>query len=416
MTMPELNMEEALIVNRTAVFFFIPLLIVLASWSFAVHAEPVPLDRISHVHGIAVDPDKPSRLYLATHKGLFAATADGFAERVSTLNADFMSFAAVPGNPRKYYASGHPPEGGNLGVMMSEDAGTTWRHISDGVGGPVDFHALTVSHTDPNVLYGVYNGIQLSRDGGVTWERTGEAPEKLFGLAASAVNADTLYAATVKGLLKSQDRGRTWKAAYLLQRPTTMVQVTPAGRVYAFVYGTGLIASREPGFAWETVARDFQDRFLMDMAVHPGDPNRLFALADTSAVMISRNGGRTWYSFEGSDEATPDAIRAGAGLFSENCQECHGVRGVGERPKDPYAKDEFGFVAPPLNDDAHAWHHPDRQLMDMILNGSPRNQRMVAWKEVLSRGDAESLVVYIKSLWNFRSLACQGARHMKCMR
>ena len=52
----------------------------------------------------------------------------------------------------------------------------------------------------------------------------------------------------------------------------------------------------------------------------------------------------------------------------------------------------------------------------MILNGSSRNERMIAWKETLSRDDAEYLVAYIKSLWSFRSLACQGGRHMACMR
>ena len=80
------------------------------------------------------------------------------------------------------------------------------------------------------------------------------------------------------------------------------------------------------------------------------------------------------------------------------------------------AIDEYGFVAPALNDDAHAWHHPDRQLIEMILNGSSRNQRMIAWKATLSRENAENLVAYIKNLWSFRSLACQGGRHMKCMR
>jgi mono/diheme cytochrome c family protein len=91
------------------------------------------------------------------------------------------------------------------------------------------------------------------------------------------------------------------------------------------------------------------------------------------------------------------------------------VRGVGENPEDMHAKDEFGFVAPPMDDSAHAWHHADFDLVKTILDGSPRNRRMAPWRESLSRDDAEDLVAYIKSLWNFRSLACQGARHMRCM-
>ncbi len=392
------------------------LLMAIAGVSFAANAEPVPLDRIKHIHGIAVDPVQPSRLLLATHHGVFAATSDGFATRISTLDADLMSLAVDPRNARKFYASGHPAGGGNLGVMASDDGGVTWRHISDGVGGPVDFHALAVSPIDPNLLYGVYKGLQVSRDGGFNWNRVGKAPEKLFALAASAIDANTLYAATMAGLSVSRDGGQSWAAEASIRRPATMVRVTPQGRLFVFVYGTGLITAAESQLTWKTIARDFQDRVLMALVADPHDQDRFYARTDTGALMTSRDGGGTWTSFEGSERATAQAIRAGARLFAENCQQCHGVQGVGERPEDPAAKDAYGFVAPALNDDAHAWHHPDRQLINMILNGSSRNERMIAWKAALSREDAENLVAYIKSLWNFRSLACQGGRHMLCMR
>lgn len=386
--------------------------------SFAAQAEPVPLDRIEHIHGIAVDPDQPSGLRLATHRGVFAAAPDGMARKISQLDADFMSLAVDPRNPRKFYASGHPAGGGNLGVMASEDGGVTWRHLSDGADGPVDFHALAVSPIDSDVLYGVYQGgLQVSRDGGATWQKTGaKIADKLFALAASASDADTLYAATMKGLLVSRDGGESWQSTSFDRRPATMVKVTPQGQIYVFVYGTGLIAAEESRLSWKTLARDFEDRAMMGLVIDPRDRDRLYALIDTGGVMTSRDGGVTWTSFEGSDKATPRAIREGQRLFAENCQQCHGVQGIGERPDDPYAKDEYGFVAPALNDDAHAWHHADRQIVDMILNGSSRNERMIAWKETLSRENAEHLVAYIKSLWSFRSLACQGGRHMKCMR
>ncbi|MEE8188137.1 MAG: c-type cytochrome [Kiloniellales bacterium] len=401
---------------KPAKIFWVGLFVALFGASGTANAEPVPLDGINHVHGIALDPDEPSRVLLATHYGLFAATSDGFATRVSTLNADFMSFAVDPRNPRKFYASGHPAKGGNLGVMTSDDGGVTWRHISDGIDGPVDFHALTVSPVDPNVLYGVYKGLQVSRDGGNTWNRVGKAPEKLFALAASAKDANILYAATMKGLQVSRDGGQNWAFASFIRRPATMVHVTPQGRLFVFVYKTGLIAMEEAQLDFKVIARDFQDRVLRGLAVDPRNKDRIYGFADTGAVMTSRDGGRTWTSFEGSERATAQAIAAGERLFAENCRQCHGVQGVGERPEDPYAKDEYGFVAPALNDDAHGWHHPDRQLIDMILNGSSRNERMAAWKTVLSREDAENLVTYIKSLWSFRSLACQGGRHMMCMR
>ena len=78
-----------------------------------------------------------------------------------------------------YFASGHPADGGNLGVIRSSDGGAGWELLDPGVGGPVDFHQLDVSKSDPSVLYGVYGTLQVSRDGGETWLAVAEAPPGL---------------------------------------------------------------------------------------------------------------------------------------------------------------------------------------------------------------------------------------------
>lgn len=134
---------------------------------------------------------------MATHYGMYAAAPDGKARQVSTTSEDFMGFTAVPGNREILFASGHPALGGNLGFIASEDGGASWTQVSEGAGGPVDFHALTVSAADPQVLYGYFHGIQISTDGGKTWAKAGPAPEKLIDLAASATDANTLYAGTI---------------------------------------------------------------------------------------------------------------------------------------------------------------------------------------------------------------------------
>lgn len=385
--------------------------------SLPAQAEPLPMDRLGPIRGIVLDPSGGrGSVLMATRFGVLAGGPDGIALPVSSLNAPTTALTADPRNAKRLFASGQSKKAGNLGVRASVDGGRTWKKIADGMGGPVVFKALAVSPKNSGRLYGAGKDLQVSRDGGATWKRVGPLPARLFSIAVSSINDDTLYAATMKGLLVSRDGGLEWRPAYPGKSPATMVHVTPEGRVYAFVYGSGLIAAEEPGMAWKIVARDFQDRVIMGMAVADDDPERLYAYADTGRVMISPDGGRSWTSLEGSDKATERAIRRGRQLFDDNCAVCHGARGVGERPGDPYAKDAYGFVAPALNDDAHGWHHPDRQLVNMILNGSSRNKRMIAWKEQLSRRDAEQLVAYIKSLWSFRSLACQGSRHMACMR
>lgn len=381
----------------------------------AANAEPVPLARLGHVHGIALDPGEPSRVLLATHQGLFAASPNGLATRVSKLNADFTALTVHPKDPGKFFASAKSAKGGNLGVMVSEDGGATWRRISDAADGQMAFQAITISPTNPDLMYGAGKDLQVSRDGGLTWRRVAPAPESLLALSASSGDENILLAATMKGLLISHDGGQNWRAGYFIKRPATMVHSTASGRQFAFIYGTGLVETQEPSLAWKTVAFDFQDRAIMGIVVSPDDPGRFFAVTDTGVAMTSADGGKRWTSFQGSQRISAATLARGKNLFEENCEACHGVKGIGERPDDPEARDEYGFAAPALNDDAHAWHHPDQQLVEMILNGSRRNERMIAWKETLSRDEAGYLVTYIKSLWSFRSLACQGGRHTSCM-
>ena len=379
-----------------------------------VRAQSVALDRLPHLHGLAVATSQPLSLLLAAHDGLYEATSAGGASRVSSIDHDFMSFAAHPEDRTRLYASGHPAEGGNLGLLVSSDGGATWRQLSQGAGGPVDFHALAVSAANPERLYGLYDGLQMSDDGGRSWAVAGALPGNVFDIAASGAHADTLYAAAREGLFVSRDAGRSWQEAFTMPKAATAVHVTASGRLYAFIYGFGLVQAQEPALKWNLVSAEYGNRAIMKLASDPAKPERLLALADTGAVLLSEDGGQSWTGLEGSHKAVAAILDKGRRIYRDSCQDCHGVDGVGERPDDIYAEDEYGYVAPPMDDSAHAWHHSDRNLVEVILAGSPRNQRMIAWRDVLALEEVESVVAYIKSLWSFRGHACQGARHMSC--
>jgi photosystem II stability/assembly factor-like uncharacterized protein len=260
------------------------------------------LAQVTYFHGLAVDAADRSRLYLATHDGLFIVEPkDGTAYPLSEIRHDLMGFTPDPRNPSILYASGHSARGGNLGLIASEDGGRSWRQLSEGVGGPADFHQLAVSATDPRTIYGAYEGLlQVSPDGGRTWEVVGPAPEGLIDLGASIKEPGMLYAATQVGLLKSEDGGRTWQDAYWLHQPATMVRVAPGGVVYAFVVGTGLIRSVEPKLSWQSVTEHgFGRDFVLHLAMDPASPNKLYAITiipqeKAQAVLASTDAGRTW--------------------------------------------------------------------------------------------------------------------------
>jgi mono/diheme cytochrome c family protein len=405
---------------RMTLFRVLPLFLFLlvAAAPPGLHAQRlrVSLDRLPHIHGLAVAPSEPSRLYLATHDGLYLASPEGYAEPVPGLHGDIMSFVVHPKESNTMFASGHPPQGGSLGVHVSSDGGKNWRRFSAGGPDHVGFHDMDISAADPNVIYGVSSGLYVSGDGGHSWREVGPAPAGLIDLAASSRRTDTLFAATRSGLLISRNGGADWEPAYPLARLTTMAHVSPGGRVHVFILGVGLLTATEPGLSWQLVSKLFYDRIPLRMTVAPDDPKRLYIATATGAVLVSRDGGKTWIGFEGSHNARPEIIAKGKKLYDTYCQACHGVAGKGQDPKSIPPNTPKPILAPALNDNAHAWHHSDRNLAATILHGSPRKgSPMVAWKNQLSREDAESIVAYIKSLWSFRSLACQGARHMACM-
>lgn len=253
----------------------------------------------THFHGIAVDARESSRILLATHHGLFAVTSDGKATQISATSDDYMGFTPHPSDPLVLYASGHPESGGNLGFIVSKDAGRTWTRMAPGVGGPVDFHQMDVSKADPNVIYGVFGDIQRSADGGRTWRKIGPPPEGLIRLAASRRDADTLFAATQKGLFKSTDAGRSWQIAYIVSRPATMVHVTHAGDAFAFMVGTGLLRAKGEAANWEVVSPGLGRDVILHFAADPKDGRRLYAVTyDTQtraqAIVASRDGGASW--------------------------------------------------------------------------------------------------------------------------
>ncbi len=249
----------------------------------------------THVHGLAVDRGDPERLLVATHHGLYAAGPDGRVEQVSAREDDLMGFSAHPTEPDILYASGHPPEGGNLGVIGSDDGGATWQQLSGGANGPVDFHQMTVSAADPSVMYGIYGDLQRSTDGGESWDVVGPAPDGTIALAASSLDSDVIYAGTERGIVVSRDGGRDWEPGHLIAAPTTALMVTANGSIYAYMVGQGLLRVDEGDFPrWSRIAEEVAEEPVLHLAADPSDVSNLFAAAIDGSILKSEDGGESW--------------------------------------------------------------------------------------------------------------------------
>ena len=94
-------------------------------------------------------------------------------------------------------------------------------------------------------------------------------------------------------------------------------------------------------------------------------------------------------------------LARGQAVYARHCLECHGEAGRG-KVLDWRIRDADGhFPPPPLDDSAHAWHHPTAVLLEVIREGSPAGQgKMPAWKDKLTEQEMRDVVAYIKSLWS----------------
>ena len=234
-----------------------------------------------HVHGIGVNP-ADGRVYVGTHHGVFQVSEQQPPVLVSDRVQDFMGFTVV--GPNHFLAGGHPGHGssGSVGLIESTDAGATW--TSRSLEGRADFHSLQARH---GFVYGYDHptGELMVTSDLEVWDTRSHVG--LGDFAVSPADPDVVVGVTDRGVVRSQDSGRTFTApagpVLLLvswAEDGALVGVTPRGVVH--VSGDG-------GRTWDT-------RGTLNgppEAVEAASGREIYAAAD-SAVLVSRDGGRAF--------------------------------------------------------------------------------------------------------------------------
>ena len=241
----------------------------------------------------------------------------------------------VPGQPNTYYFGA---TGG--GVWKSDDAGNTWKNISDGYfGGSIG--SVEVAQSDPNVIYvgggevtvrgnvSSGYGVWKSVDGGKTWESKGLSDSRhIPRMRIHPDNPDVVYAAvlgniykasTERGVYKSTDGGTTWRkvlyvndmagAVDLIIDPTnSRVLYASTWRVQRTPYslssggpGSKLWKSTDSGETWTEISANegFPTGTLgiMGVTVSPVQKDRVWAIVEhkeKGGLYRSEDGGATW--------------------------------------------------------------------------------------------------------------------------
>lgn len=257
--------------------------------------ELSPVETITHGHGLAVDVADPNNVYIATHHGLLVLKNDKDLYRVGVAQDDYMGFTPHPSAPKLLFSSGHPSTGGNIGFQKSEDGGFTWKKISDGIRGPVDFHAMTISPVNPNLIYGWYRGmLQRSTDQGKTWEVASTTNYPIVNLIADPKDENVLYAASPQGLMVSKNGGKEWKA--LLDGFVSTVAINPQDSQKLLSYSEieQLAKSSDGGKTWEKITVDFKGETPLFISFNRQNPEMIYLLTEKNSIYKSSDGGSSW--------------------------------------------------------------------------------------------------------------------------
>ena len=254
----------------------------------------------ARIHGLVLDWNDPKVHYVATYMGLLRAPRNAAPQFVGNPRYDLVSFTAHPKKAGVLYASGHPDAATyerdgirNLGLLLSEDGGETWRSVA--AAGEAAFHALTYSPQGGGQLYGwnVVGQPGLYRISVGTWavERVpAKGLSRVRSLSTSPNAVGPILAGTSTGLMASRDQGASWAPVVGIPRDVEVTAVahhpTNGRLVYAYVVKPdfGLMRSDDGGATWKStgfVARSGVN--VVALAVSPSE--NVISVATQSYVM-----------------------------------------------------------------------------------------------------------------------------------
>jgi photosystem II stability/assembly factor-like uncharacterized protein len=241
--------------------------------------------------------------------------------------------AGVVQDPMTYFM------GATGGVWKTTDAGESWSNVSDGFFNTASVGAITVSESDPNVVYvgmgeapvrGVMtshgDGVYKSTDGGKTWSHVGlERTRHISKIAVDPRDPNVVFVAAQgspygatedRGIYRSKDGGATWEKVHYVDENSGVsdlsMDMTNPRVLYAAYWdhrrfpwkvqsggpGSGLWKSVDGGDTWTQMKSGLPAGTLgkMGISVSRANPNRVWAIieANKGGLYRSDNGGDSW--------------------------------------------------------------------------------------------------------------------------
>jgi photosystem II stability/assembly factor-like uncharacterized protein len=302
------------------------------------------------VTAIAINPDQPAILFIATNDSVYKTRDNGatwvpVTEGLS--NARILSLAIHPTNTSTIYAGTlgdavyRSVDGGNrwsiinaglkehvtvvnaftffprepeailaattVGFFKTVNGGMMWDEMSSKGMDSVYIVSTALDPTDTNILYaGTSGGVYKSVNGGMNWRESNNGLMRIEpgnalslgvnSLAMDPVNTTTLYAGTTKGAFKTTDGAASWTKiqegigarfiAAILIHPTVGTTLFAATQ-------DGVYKSTDGGEHWATLNNGLTNLNVRSLVMHPKDPN-IFYAGTQGGLFKTVDGGTHW--------------------------------------------------------------------------------------------------------------------------
>jgi uncharacterized repeat protein (TIGR01451 family) len=298
-----------------------------------------------HPKVIAVSPHSSARILVENPLGLNATSNGGLSwsrSDAGILAANVSGFASSPAGGPLFL------EGPNLGVL--EEGSDAIRLLDTaplysvlGTGGYFVGFVARVNESGSELLAAAGNGIARTINGGRSWTRTGfpyDSNDPLFELTATSTSPSIYYASTNQMLRRSTDQGASWHpimsglpagfgGAVIAVAPSnpSILYIGPGPAIFSN-QPFGLYKSTNGGDSWLPVRGNLGDYYVEDIAIHPTNPDIVYASALAGSIIKTVDGGASWtllprpsglgmYKSVLIDPRTPSVVYAAGGFYDD---------------------------------------------------------------------------------------------------
>lgn len=292
---------------------------------FANGSDNIMKDK--HVTAVAINPVNPQEIYVGSQEGIFRTRDSGRRWEILNTGLDNTDVRSLKLSLDKKSASVTAYAGiAGYGVYKLAQGSDRWQHLGRTLGigwwGAWDRRMYQFSSIifDPDVPGKVYlghfpGGLFVSTDNGRTWKDSGLGlgNDGIFTMTMHPQDHNVLFAGTYNGVMKSEDKGRTWQmksngmppeqwpytVAIDSNNPKTMYVTTKNGQNKGFCFRNTfcgvVMKSIDGGETWSKIMNGLDDKSeFYTLLIYPDDHNILF-LSTTKGVYTSKDAGRSWH-------------------------------------------------------------------------------------------------------------------------